>query len=123
MRKILTFIYLGRVVAISLFLILPTSLPGILLFSAAMGFLWLATVPPTSGLVACFFGTRYMSFLYGIVFLSHQVGSFIGIYMGRKVYDAYGNYDLIWYASIALGVFSAIVHLPVRDRAWEPQTA
>ncbi len=115
MRKILTFIYLGRVVAISLFLLLPTTLPGILLFSAAMGFLWLATVPPTSGLVACFFGTRYMSFLYGIVFLSHQLGSFSGVWLGGWMYERFGNYDGIWIAGIALGLIAALLHWPIEE--------
>ena len=115
MRKILTFIYLGRVIAISLFLLLPVSLPGILLFSAAMGFLWLATVPPTSGLVACFFGTRYMSFLYGIVFLSHQLGSFSGVWLGGWMYERFGNYDGIWMAGIALGLIAALLHWPIKE--------
>lgn len=115
MRKLLTFIYLGRVVAISLFLILPVTLPGILLFSAGMGFLWLATVPPTSGLVACFFGTRYMSFLYGIVFLSHQLGSFSGVWLGGWMYERFGNYDGIWMAGIVLGLVAALLHWPIKE--------
>ncbi|HCI88616.1 MAG TPA: MFS transporter, partial [Gammaproteobacteria bacterium] len=100
MRALLTCIYLGRVLAISLFLVMPVTLTSIMIFSAGMGFLWLATVPPTSGLVALFFGTRYMSFLYGIVFLSHQLGSFSGVWLGGWMYDQYGNYDGIWYAGI-----------------------
>lgn len=115
MRKILTFIYLGRVVAITLFLVLPVTLPGILLFSASMGFLWLATVPPTSGLVACFFGTRYMSFLYGIVFLGHQLGSFSGVWLGGWMYERYGNYDGIWIAGIVLGLVAALLHWPIKE--------
>ncbi|MEQ9210426.1 MAG: MFS transporter, partial [Pseudomonadales bacterium] len=115
MRKLLSYIYLGRVLAISIFLILPVSIVSILVFSACMGFLWLATVPPTSGLVALFFGTRYMSFLYGIVFLSHQLGSFSGVWLGGYLYEQYGNYDGIWLAGIALGIIAALLHWPIRE--------
>ena len=123
MRKLLTFIYLGRVVAIGTFLILPPSIPSILLFSASMGFLWLATVPPTSGLVALFFGTRYMTFLYGIVFFSHQLGSFSGIWLGGKLYEIYGNYDGIWYTGMALGVLAALLHWPIQEKPYTEQLA
>ena len=116
MRKILTFIYLGRVVAITGFLLIPTSLASILIFSATMGFLWLATVPPTSGLVALFFGTRYMTFLYGIVFFSHQLGSASGVWLGGYLYERYGNYDGIWIAGIALGMLAAVLHWPIQER-------
>lgn len=116
MRKILTYIYLGRVVAITGFLLLPTSLASILIFSAIMGFLWLATVPPTSGLVALFFGTRYMTFLYGIVFFSHQLGSASGVWLGGYLYERYGNYDGIWIAGIALGLLAALLHWPIEER-------
>lgn len=116
MRKILSFIYLGRVVAITGFLLLPTSLPSILIFSATMGFLWLATVPPTSGLVALFFGTRYMTFLYGIVFFSHQLGSASGVWLGGYLYERYGNYDGIWMAGIALGLLAAVLHWPIEEK-------
>ena len=116
MRKLLTFIYLGRVVAISLFLAAPVSIASILLFSAGMGFLWLATVPPTSGLVAVFFGTRYMTFLYGIVFMSHQLGSFSGVWLGGYLYKNYGNYDGIWVAGIVLGIVAALLHWPIEEK-------
>lgn len=116
MRKILTFIYLGRVVAITLFLITPISLTSVLAFSALMGFLWLATIPPTSGLVAVFFGTRYMTFLYGVVFLSHQLGSFSGIWLGGWLYETFGTYDGIWLAGIALGLVAAWLHWPIKER-------
>ncbi len=116
MRKILTFIYLGRVVAIAGFLLIPTSLASILIFSATMGFLWLATVPPTSGLVALFFGTRHMTFLYGIVFFSHQLGSASGVWLGGYLYERYGNYDGIWVAGIALGALAALLHWPIEER-------
>lgn len=117
MRKILTVIYLGRVIAITLFLITPISLVSVMLFSAMMGFLWLATVPPTSGLVAVFFGTRYMTFLYGVVFLSHQLGSFSGIWLGGWLYQTFGNYDGIWIAGIFLGAVAAALHWPIEERS------
>ena len=123
MRKILSFIYFGRVIAISMFLFLPITLASILIFSASMGFLWLATVPPTSGLVALFFGTRYMTFLYGIVFLSHQLGSFSGVWLGGKLYEIYGNYDGIWLIGIALGLLAAILHWPIDERDYSARLA
>lgn len=113
---ILAGIYLARVVAISAFVLIPVSLTSILMFSAAMGFLWLATVPPTSGLVVTFFGTRYMAFLYGFVFLSHQLGSFSGVWLGGYLYEHYGNYDGIWYLGIVLGLVAAALHWPIQER-------
>lgn len=120
---ILSSIYALRAFLIFVFISFPITPTSVVVFSFLMGILWLSTVPLTSGLVATMFGPRHMGTLYGIVFLSHQVGSFIGVYMGGKVYDLYGNYDMIWYAAIALGIFSALVHLPVRDRAWQAQPA
>ena len=121
---ILSAIYALRAVVIFVFISLPITPFSVIVFSFSIGLLWLITVPLTSALVATMFGTKHMATLHGFVFLSHQVGSFIGIYMGGVAYDRYGNYDAIWYASIALGIFSAIVHLPVRDRAWSaPQAA
>lgn len=117
MRKMLTAIYLGRVVVITLFLITPISIISVLVFSAMMGFLWLATVPPTSGLVAMFFGTRYMTFLYGIVFLGHQLGSFSGIWLGGWLYENYGSYDGIWIAGIFLGLIAALLHWPIVEQS------
>lgn len=114
-RSLLAAIYFGRVIAILVFLITPVSLGSILAFSAVMGFLWLATVPPTTGLVAVFFGTRYMTFLYGIVFLSHQVGSFAGVWLGGILYDIFGNYDGIWVAGAILGLIAAVLHLPIKE--------
>lgn len=119
MRKILTWIYLGRAVVITLFLVFPITVPSILLFSAAMGFLWLATVPPTSGLVALFFGTRYMTYLYGIVFFSHQLGSFSGVWLGGWLYETYGTYNGIWLLGIALGLIAAVVHWPIEEQGHE----
>ena len=123
MRVLLTYIYLGRVLAISLFLIMPVSITSIMIFSASMGFLWLATVPPTSGLVALFFGTRYMSFLYGIVFLSHQLGSFSGVWLGGYLYEQYGSYDGIWYAGIVLGIVAAFLHWPIKEEDYSRNLA
>lgn len=116
MRKILSWIYFSRAIVISLFLIFPITVPSILIFSAAMGFLWLATVPPTSGLVALFFGTRYMTYLYGIVFFSHQLGSFAGVWLGGWMYETYGNYNGIWLLGIVLGILAAIVHWPIEEQ-------
>lgn len=115
---ILAAIYALRALVIFVFISFPVTPLSVVVFSFVIGLLWLTTVPLTSGLVATMFGPRYIGTLYGIVFLSHQLGSFIGVYVGGRVYDLYGNYDLIWWASIALGVFSALVHLPIRDRAW-----
>lgn len=121
MRKLLTIIYLARALVITLFLIFPITIPSVLAFSAAMGFLWLATVPPTSGLVAVFFGTRYMTFLYGIVFLSHQLGSFSGVWLGGWVYETYGNYDGVWVAGIVLGLLAAAMHWPIEEKDYSFQ--
>lgn len=117
---ILSAIYGLRAVVIAAFIALPITPVSVVIFSFTIGLLWLTTVPLTTGLVATMFGTKHMGTLYGFVFLSHQIGSFIGAYMGGVVYDRYGSYEIIWYVAIALGVFSAIVHLPVRDRAWGP---
>jgi len=117
MRKMLTFIYVSRALCFALFLLVPISLASIIVFSAAMGFLWLATVPPTSGLVAVFFGTRYMTFLYGIVFLSHQLGSFTAVWLGGWLYSNFGIDDSIWLAGIALGLLAAALHWPIEERS------
>ena len=120
---LLSAIYGLRALVIFVFIMLPPSPVSVVLFSAAMGLLWLSTVPLTSALVATMFGPRYMATLYGFVFLSHQVGSFVGVWMGGRVYALYGDYQLVWWTSIALGIFSALVHLPVKERAWAPQPA
>jgi MFS family permease len=108
-------IYLARSAAITLFVLLPTTVLTVHMFAAAMGLLWLSTVPLTSGLVAQFFGLRYMAMLFGFVFFSHQVGSFIGVWLGGKLYDSYGTYDVVWWLSVALGIAAAVVHLPIRE--------
>lgn len=112
---VLSGLYAARGVAIALFLVLPLTSTSALVFAAVMGFLWLGTVPLTSGLVGQIFGVRYLSTLYGIVFLSHQVGSFFGAWAAGWLYDRTGNYDATWVASILLAIFAALVHLPIRD--------
>ncbi len=114
-RKILASIYLGRSIAITLFLLAPLTPWSVYLFAAAIGFLWLSTVPPTNATVAQIFGVAHLSMLSGFVFFSHQVGSFMGVWLGGYLYDRAGNYDLVWYISIALGVFAALVNLRVRE--------
>ena len=116
-KYMLSLIYLGRAVVILLFLLAPVTRTSALIFGGAIGFLWLATVPLTSGTVAHFFGARYLSTLYGIVFFSHQLGAFIGVWLGGRFYDAIGSYTPIWIAGIALGVFAALVHLPIPERS------
>ena len=87
-----------------------------MLFGAAMGILWLSTVPLTSGIVAQVFGLRYMATLFGIVFFSHQVGSFLGVWLGGYLYDTAGSYDLVWWAGVGLGLAAAVIHLPINER-------
>lgn len=112
----LSLIYLGRSLAIFVFLMVPPSPASVLIFSGVMGVLWLSTVPPTSGLVAVMFGPRYMATLFGFVFFSHQVGSFLGVWLGGKLYDETGSYDAIWWVGIALGIAAAIVHWPIQEK-------
>ncbi|MBA5778437.1 MFS transporter [Stappia sp. F7233] len=111
----LSLIYLSRAAVIAIFLFAPPSPLTVMLFAGAMGLLWLSTVPPTSGLVAVMFGPRYMATLFGFVFFSHQLGSFLGIWLGGKLYDETGSYDAIWWLGIALGLFAALVHWPIRE--------
>lgn len=117
-KYLLAGIYTGRTIAAALFIAFPITPTTVILFSVVMGALWLATVPLTSGLVAHIYGLRYMGTLYGIVFFSHQLGSFLGVWLGGRLYDAYGSYTAVWWVGVAVGAFSAIVHLPIReDRA------
>jgi predicted MFS family arabinose efflux permease len=116
-KYLLSFLYLCRAVVISLFLVLPISNVSAIAFGCAIGFLWLATVPLTSGMVAQIFGARYLSTLYGIVFFSHQIGSFLGVWLGGRIYDMVGSYDTVWILSILLGVAAAILHLPIADHS------
>jgi len=114
-RKILAFIYLSRSVAISLFLWAPLSPMSVYVFASVIGLLWLSTVPPTNATVAQIFGIAHLSMLGGFVFFSHQIGSFMGVWLGGLLYDRTGSYDIVWYIAIALGVFAALVNLPVRE--------
>ena len=115
-KIILSAIYSLRGISIILFIFLPASNINSFIFGASFGFLWLSTVPATSGIVAHMFGTKYLGLLYGIVFLSHQIGSFFGAYLGGLFHDLYGSYDYAWYLAIALSVFAAIIHLPIKEQ-------
>ena len=115
-KLVLSSIYLMRGVIITLFIFLPPSPTIAILFGITFGFLWLATVPPTAGIVSSIFGTKYMGLLYGIVFLSHQVGSFFGAYLGGVFKEVYGSYDYAWYVSIALSIFAGLIHLPIKEK-------
>jgi predicted MFS family arabinose efflux permease len=114
-RFILSFIYLARAVAISVFLIVPLSPASVYVFASVMGVLWLSTIPPTNATVAQIFGVAHLSMLGGFVFFSHQIGSFMGVWLGGYLYDRTGSYDIVWYIAIALGVAAALVNLPVRE--------
>jgi MFS family permease len=116
-RKILSFIYFMRSVAIVLFLLAPLTPMSVYIFASVMGLLWLSTVPPTNAIVAQIFGVAHLSMLGGFVFFSHQIGSFMGVWLGGYLYDKTGSYDIVWYISIALGVFAGLVNLPVRETA------
>ncbi len=112
----LALIYLSRAVAITIFVLLPATPVTVLLFSALIGLLWLSTVPPTSGLVAIMFGPKHLGMLMGIVFFSHQVGAFLGVWLGGRLYDQTGSYDVVWWLGVALGIFAALVHWPIQER-------
>jgi len=116
-RYLLSAIYLLRALAIVIFLAAPLSATSVYLFSAVMGLLWLSTVPPTNAVVAQIFGVQYLSMLGGFVFLSHQLGSFLGVWLGGRLYDTTGSYDVVWWIAVALGIFAALVNLPVRETA------
>ncbi len=114
-KYLLSGIYAGRTLVAAWFILTPVTPASVLIFSALMGSLWLATVPLTSGLVAHIWGLRYMGTLYGIVFLSHQIGSFLGVWLGGRLYDLTGNYTLVWWVGVGVGAFSALVNLPIRE--------
>jgi predicted MFS family arabinose efflux permease len=116
-RYVLATIYGLRAVAIAVFVAMPLTPWSVYVFASMMGLLWLSTVPPTNALVAHIFGVKYLSMLSGFVFVSHQLGSFLGAWLGGKLYDATGSYDAAWWVAIALGIFAAIVHLPIREQA------
>lgn len=115
-KYLLAGIYTGRTIIAALFIMFPITPTTVVLFSVSMGALWLATIPLTSGLVAYIYGLRYMGTLYGLVFFSHQIGSFLGVWLGGRLYDVYGDYTLVWWVGVAIGAFSAVVHLPIRER-------
>ena len=121
-RVPLSVIYILRSIAVTAFILLPITPVTTLIFTATMGFLWLSTVPLTMGIVTVMFGTRYMATLYGFVFLSHQVGSFFGVWLGGRLYDQFGSYDIVWWMSIGLGLFAAAINLPIREQR-SPQFA
>ena len=114
-RHILAFIYFARAVVISIFLLVPLSPLSVYVFSAVMGALWLSTVPPTNAAIAQIFGVQHLSMLGGFVFFSHQIGSFMGVWLGGYLYDATGSYDIVWYLAIALGVLAGLINLPVKE--------
>ncbi len=114
-RWVLSVIYFGRALAYGLFWLLPTTSTTVVLFAAAAGLLWLSTVPPTQGLVGVMFGTRYIGMLSGFVFFSHQVGAFLGVWLGGRLYDTTGTYDGVWLLGIFLGLFAGFVHLPIKE--------
>ena len=119
-KYLLAGIYTCRTLLAALFILFPITPATVILFSVSMGALWLATIPLTSGLVGYIYGIRYMGTLYGLVFFSHQIGSFLGVWLGGRLYDIYGDYTLVWWVGVAVGAFSALVHLPIRER---PMTA
>ncbi len=114
-KYLLSLLYFSRAVLISLFILWPITNTTAVLFGAAIGFLWLGTVPLTSGAIGQIFGVRYLATLYGFVFFSHQIGAFFGVWLGGRVYDSTGSYTIVWVAAIALGIFAALIHLPITD--------
>jgi MFS family permease len=117
--KFLAWIYIARSVAVTAFLLLPQTPTSVVIFAIVMGLLWLSTVPPTNALVAIMFGTRHLGMLGGVVFLSHQIGSFLGVWLGGYLYDHFGSYDPVWWLGVALGIFAAIVHWPIQEKPVE----
>lgn len=119
-KYLLAGIYTLRTIAAGMFIIMPITPTTVMVFSVVMGALWLATVPLTSGLVAHLYGLRYMGTLYGIIFLSHQIGGFLGVWLGGRMYDLTGDYTAVWWFGVGIGAFSAIVHLPIREKRTTP---
>jgi predicted MFS family arabinose efflux permease len=113
---LLSAIYFARALAIAAFVLLPASTPATLAFGAAMGLLWLSTVPPTSGLVALMFGTRWLAMLFGFAFFSHQVGGFLGVWLGGLLFERTGSYDAVWWLSVVFGVLSGLINLPIVEQ-------
>lgn len=121
-KYLLAGIYTGRTLIAAWFIMTPMTPASVIIFSLVMGSLWLATVPLTSGLIAHIYGLRYMGTLYGIVFFSHQLGSFLGVWLGGTLYDVTGSYNAVWWVGVAVGAFSAIVHLPIREAPYAQAT-
>ena len=115
-KYLLSFLYFARAVVIAIFILLPLSPLSVYLFSATIGLLWLSTVPLTSGLVALMFGPRYMATLFGIVFFSHQIGAFLGVWLGGLLFDSTGSYQLVWWMGVALGIMAGLIHWPIREQ-------
>ena len=113
--KFLALIYIARSITFTAFLVIPATPTTVVIFSIIIGLLWLSTVPPTNAIVAIMFGTRYLGMLGGVVFFSHQVGSFLGVWMGGVLYDQTGSYDVVWWLGVALGIFAALVHWPIKE--------
>ena len=123
MKYLLSLIYTLRAIAMTVFFVLPITAEGTYVFAAVMGFLWLATVPLTTGLVARMFGLRYMATLSGLVFFAHQLGSFVGVWLGGELFDRGGTYDTVWWIAVALGLVAALLHFPIDDRPVERAAA
>ena len=119
-KNLLALIYAGRTAIAAWFILLPVTPTTVLVFSVVMGSLWLATVPLTSGLVAYLYGLRYMGTLYGLVFFSHQLGSFTGVWLGGTLFDQFGSYDVVWWVGVGTGLLSTLVHLPIKEKPREP---
>ena len=122
-KYLLSLIYLGRTLIGVIFILMPITPLTVIIFSVTMGSLWLATVPLTSGLIAHIYGLRYMGTLYGIVFFSHQMGSFLGVWLGGRMYDTFGDYTAVWWIGVGVGAFSAIIHLPIKEESQQTLTA
>ncbi len=114
-KYLLAGLYSARTIVAAIFILMPITPPSVLVFSVVMGALWLATVPLTSGLVARIYGLKYMGTLYGLVFFSHQLGGFLGVWLGGRMYDAFGDYTMVWWIGVLVGAFSALVHLPINE--------
>ena len=115
-KNLLSLIYLARSAVIAAFVVAPITMTSTYLFAAAIGLLWLSTVPLTSGIVVQIFGPQYLGTLFGVVFLSHQLGAFVGVWLGGFAFDKFGSYDAIWWIGVALGLFAAAINLPINDR-------
>lgn len=121
-KYLLAGIYFLRTIVAALFILFPITPETVILFSISMGALWLATVPLTSGLIAEIYGLRYMGTLYGIVFFSHQLGGFLGVWLGGAMYDMYNSYTLVWWIGVGFGLVSALIHLPIKEQPWAERT-